>query len=95
MTFFVSLVHMVQALSKALTEDELIYLRVQFNLLEPTDGCVSLDNFRSVSISHLNWFNLYGDLASICVQFRIRRLLQHLLVSVEYCRLYLEITPMP
>ncbi|XAR52161.1 Non-specific serine/threonine protein kinase [Bertholletia excelsa] len=35
-----------KALSKALTEDELIYLRAQFRLLEPKDGCVSLDNFR-------------------------------------------------
>ncbi|KAF7149349.1 hypothetical protein RHSIM_Rhsim03G0213800 [Rhododendron simsii] len=33
------------ALSKALTEDELIYLRAQFSLLEPKNGRVSLDNF--------------------------------------------------
>lgn len=37
----------LKALSKALTEDELIYLRAQFNLLEPKEGCVSLDNFRT------------------------------------------------
>ncbi|XP_072957413.1 CDPK-related kinase 3-like [Typha angustifolia] len=37
----------LKALSKALTEDELIYVRSQFNLLEPhKDGCVSLENFR-------------------------------------------------
>ncbi|KAJ8554247.1 hypothetical protein K7X08_024925 [Anisodus acutangulus] len=36
----------LKALSKALTEEELIYLRAQFNLLEPKTGCVSLDNFR-------------------------------------------------
>ncbi|KAJ7965276.1 CDPK-related kinase [Quillaja saponaria] len=36
----------LKALSKALTEDELVYLRAQFRLLEPKDGCVSLDNFR-------------------------------------------------
>ncbi|KAL1337291.1 hypothetical protein HN51_031949 [Arachis hypogaea] len=36
----------LKALSKALTEDELIYLRAQFSLLEPKDGYVSLDNFR-------------------------------------------------
>ncbi|WOL05663.1 CDPK-related kinase 3-like isoform X1 [Canna indica] len=37
----------LKALSKALTEDELIYIRSQFNLLEPnTDGCISLENFR-------------------------------------------------
>lgn len=37
----------LKALSKALTEDELLYLRAQFSLLEPTiDGYVSLDNFR-------------------------------------------------
>lgn len=46
--FYISLVLMFQALSKALTEDELVYLRAQFNVLEPTDGCVSLDNFRAV-----------------------------------------------
>lgn len=40
----------MQALSKALTEDELLYLRLQFNLLEPDrDGCISLENFRMVS----------------------------------------------
>ncbi|XP_059628970.1 CDPK-related kinase 3-like isoform X2 [Cornus florida] len=38
----------LKALSKALTVDELIYLRAQFRLLEPKDGCVSLDNFRKV-----------------------------------------------
>ncbi|KAL1550655.1 CDPK-related kinase 6 [Salvia divinorum] len=37
----------LKALSKALTEDELIYLRTQFELLEPKDGCVSLNNFRT------------------------------------------------
>ncbi|KAL9397076.1 hypothetical protein Peur_011329 [Populus x canadensis] len=37
----------LKALSKALTEDELFYLRAQFNLLGPNgDGSVSLDNFR-------------------------------------------------
>ncbi|PSS32964.1 CDPK-related kinase [Actinidia chinensis var. chinensis] len=35
-----------KALSKALTEDELIYLKAQFRLLEPKDGYVSFDNFR-------------------------------------------------
>lgn len=38
----------MQALSKALTEDELVYLRAQFNLLEPKNGYVSLDNFKMV-----------------------------------------------
>ncbi|XAR53921.1 Non-specific serine/threonine protein kinase [Bertholletia excelsa] len=37
----------LKALSKALTEDELAYLRAQFMLLEPNeDGRVSLDNFK-------------------------------------------------
>ncbi|KAF3626751.1 CDPK-related kinase 4 [Capsicum annuum] len=36
----------LKALSKALTEEELIYLRAQFNLLEPKAGRLSLDNFR-------------------------------------------------
>ncbi|KAL7214015.1 hypothetical protein ACSBR1_026440 [Camellia fascicularis] len=36
----------LKALSNALTEDELIYLRAQFELLEPKDGCVSLNNFK-------------------------------------------------
>ncbi|XP_024024117.1 CDPK-related kinase 3 [Morus notabilis] len=36
----------LKALSKALTEDELIYLRAQFTLLEPdADGRISLHNF--------------------------------------------------
>lgn len=38
----------LKALSKALTEDELVYLRAQFMLLEPKDGFVTLDNFRTV-----------------------------------------------
>ncbi|KAM7472336.1 hypothetical protein LguiA_010519 [Lonicera macranthoides] len=37
----------LRALSKALTEDELVYLRAQFTLMEPNkDGRVSLDNFK-------------------------------------------------
>ncbi|XP_076890856.1 CDPK-related kinase 3-like [Bidens hawaiensis] len=37
----------LKALSKALTENELVYLRAQFMLLEPNkDGRVSIDNFR-------------------------------------------------
>ncbi|CAN4111391.1 unnamed protein product [Withania somnifera] len=37
----------LKALCKALTEDELVYLRAQFMLLEPSkDGLVSLENFR-------------------------------------------------
>ncbi|KAJ9681073.1 hypothetical protein PVL29_020122 [Vitis rotundifolia] len=39
----------LKALSKALTEDELVYLRAQFKLLEPgRDGSVSLDSFKMV-----------------------------------------------
>lgn len=37
----------LKALSKALTEDELVYLRAQFSLLEPKNGFVSLDNFKT------------------------------------------------
>ncbi|KAL3536665.1 hypothetical protein ACH5RR_000031 [Cinchona calisaya] len=37
----------LKALSKALTEDELVYLRAQFMLLEPNkDGRVTLENFK-------------------------------------------------
>nr|GEW15483.1 CDPK-related kinase 4-like [Tanacetum cinerariifolium] len=42
----------LKALSKALTEDEIIYLRAQFDLLEPKDGYVSLDNFRMALVKH-------------------------------------------
>ncbi|MED6111066.1 Cyclin-dependent kinase 4 [Stylosanthes scabra] len=43
----------VKALSKALTEDELVYLRAQFRLLEPNrDGHVSLDNFKMALARH-------------------------------------------
>ncbi|KAF8024523.1 hypothetical protein BT93_F1640 [Corymbia citriodora subsp. variegata] len=39
----------LKALSKALAEDELVYLRAQFQLLEPNkDGFVSFDNFKRV-----------------------------------------------
>ncbi|KAL2921707.1 CDPK-related kinase 4 [Bienertia sinuspersici] len=36
----------LKALSKALTENELFYLKEQFRLLQPKDGCVSLENFK-------------------------------------------------
>lgn len=42
----------LQALSKALPDDALLYLTAQFRLLEPKDGCVSLSNFKTVS----SWF---------------------------------------
>lgn len=46
-----------QALSKALTEDALFYLRAQFNLLKPsTDGQISLANFRMVSCYDFTFF---------------------------------------
>jgi len=46
---FVSFIR--QALSRAVTEDELIYIRAQYNLLEPNsrDGRICTDNFRLVS----------------------------------------------
>ncbi|KMS96318.1 hypothetical protein BVRB_000320 [Beta vulgaris subsp. vulgaris] len=37
----------LKALSKALTDNELFYIKEQFKLLEPKDGCVSLENFKS------------------------------------------------
>lgn len=38
----------LKALSKTLTEDELIYLRAQYTLLQPSrDGRITLDNFRA------------------------------------------------
>ncbi|KAL8167405.1 hypothetical protein V2J09_008904 [Rumex salicifolius] len=37
----------LKSLSKAVSEDELIYLRSQFRLLEPRDGCVSLENLKT------------------------------------------------
>lgn len=47
-----SSVPLLQALSKGLTEDELFYLRFQFNLLQPNkDGHIFLENFRMVSMS--------------------------------------------
>ena len=38
----------LQALSKALTENELFYLNTQFRLLEPKGGSLSLENFKVV-----------------------------------------------
>ncbi|OIV96869.1 hypothetical protein TanjilG_08730 [Lupinus angustifolius] len=35
----------LKSLSKALPEDQIIYLRAQFSLLEPKDGFISLENF--------------------------------------------------
>lgn len=40
----------LQALSKALTDDELMYIRCQFNLLDPNnDGYISLEHLKKVS----------------------------------------------
>ncbi|KAE8813141.1 putative disease resistance RPP13-like protein 2 [Hordeum vulgare] len=43
----------LKALSKALKDSELLYLRLQFELLEPTDGVVSIDNFRTALTRYL------------------------------------------
>ncbi|KAJ4774462.1 Calcium-dependent protein kinase [Rhynchospora pubera] len=43
----------LKALSKAITEDEVIYIRSQYNLLEPSkDGRLSLDNFKSALLKN-------------------------------------------
>uniref|UniRef100_A0A803KZT2 non-specific serine/threonine protein kinase n=1 Tax=Chenopodium quinoa TaxID=63459 RepID=A0A803KZT2_CHEQI len=43
----------LKALSKALTEDELYYLRAEFELLEPTgDGRVTFENFRMALLNN-------------------------------------------
>jgi len=40
----------LQALSKTLTVEELIYLKGQFALLEPNkNGCITLENIKMVS----------------------------------------------
>ncbi|XP_014755644.1 CDPK-related kinase 3 isoform X2 [Brachypodium distachyon] len=36
----------LKALSRAISEDELTYIRAQFNLLEPRDGRICIENFR-------------------------------------------------
>ncbi|KAH7543774.1 hypothetical protein JRO89_XS15G0014700 [Xanthoceras sorbifolium] len=42
----------LKALSKALNEDQLVYLKAQFRLLEPKDDCVSFSNFKAPWLSH-------------------------------------------
>ncbi|XVF10159.1 hypothetical protein REPUB_Repub07fG0158500 [Reevesia pubescens] len=42
-----------KALSKALPDDVLVYLRAQFRLLEPKDGCVSLSNFKAALMRNI------------------------------------------
>ncbi|XP_050203364.1 CDPK-related kinase 6 [Mercurialis annua] len=43
----------LQALSKAIPEDELFYLKAQFKLLEPKDGALSLSNFKAALMSNV------------------------------------------
>ncbi|XP_021909567.1 CDPK-related kinase 4 [Carica papaya] len=43
----------LKALSKAIPEDELVYLRAQFGLLEPKHGYVSLNNFKAALMRHV------------------------------------------
>lgn len=68
---------LLQALSKALTEDELVYLRIQFKLLEPNkDGRVSLENFKTVIYcfylfnltfqSRIGYHSKVGIISSFC-----------------------------
>ncbi|KAL9266954.1 CDPK-related kinase 4-like protein [Drosera capensis] len=42
----------LKALSKALTEDELVYLKAQFRILEPKDGLITLENFKTALHKH-------------------------------------------
>nr|CAB3494213.1 unnamed protein product [Digitaria exilis] len=44
----------LKALSRAITEDELIYIRAQYNLLEPNsrDGRICIDNFRTALLQN-------------------------------------------
>jgi hypothetical protein len=65
--FFISM----QALSKALPDDDLTYLRAQFSLLEPRDGFVSLENFRVVSARFLQ------------ISITLRRVIKQTLLSVN------------
>jgi len=49
-----------QALSKALTVDELIYLKEQFALLEPNEkGTINLENIKAVGIL-FHFFFMYA-----------------------------------
>ncbi|KAJ8769739.1 hypothetical protein K2173_005945 [Erythroxylum novogranatense] len=43
----------LKALSKAIPEEELVYVKAQFNLLEPKDGLVSINNFRVALMRHV------------------------------------------
>ncbi|MCL7023740.1 hypothetical protein MKW94_026808 [Papaver nudicaule] len=70
----------LKCLSKALTEDELVYLRIQFQLLEPNkDGRISLDNFRVA---------LARNATDAMKESRVPEILKsvsHLLVSKSIC----------
>ncbi|KAL5738718.1 hypothetical protein ACOSP7_031479 [Xanthoceras sorbifolium] len=44
----------LKALSKALNEDQLVYLKAQFRLLEPKDDCVSFSNFKAALTRHVS-----------------------------------------
>ncbi|XP_022974330.1 CDPK-related kinase 6-like isoform X2 [Cucurbita maxima] len=43
----------LKALAKALTEDELFYLRTQFKLLEPQNGFVTIDNYKAALVRNV------------------------------------------
>ncbi|XP_074281601.1 CDPK-related kinase 4-like [Silene latifolia] len=42
----------LKALSKAITENEVYFLRAQFRLLNPKDGLISLDNFKAALLNN-------------------------------------------
>ncbi|KAG8654899.1 hypothetical protein MANES_05G191100v8 [Manihot esculenta] len=42
----------LKALSKAIPESDLFYIKAQFNLLEPKDGFLSLNNFKTALMRH-------------------------------------------
>ncbi|KAG7016799.1 CDPK-related kinase 4, partial [Cucurbita argyrosperma subsp. argyrosperma] len=43
----------LKALAKALTEDELFYLRTQFKLLDPQNGFVTIDNYKAALVRNV------------------------------------------
>ncbi|KAF9671040.1 hypothetical protein SADUNF_Sadunf12G0005500 [Salix dunnii] len=79
----------VQALSKAIPEDELVYLRTQFCLLEPKNGSVSLNNFKVGLTRHvtdaMKESRILDILNSVSFRFQMEPLAYKKMGFEEFC----------
>ncbi|KAK6275309.1 hypothetical protein POUND7_005018 [Theobroma cacao] len=86
-----------KALSKALPEDALVYLRAQFRLLEPRDGCVSLSNFKAAlmrNITDAMQESRVLDIINVVRYLDLPSSGTHYVVNADTFKIYLKMEPL-